>query len=92
MSRQEAVCAVLADSRCIPSFFTGQGSAMMHPCNQVIGDIKETEKYCRVVLNQTEVEHGKSTFFCCFFLMLFLGDICQSEIETRSQWKELENA
>lgn len=70
MSRQAAVCDVLADCHCVPSVFMGQGSAMMQLSNQVIGDIKDTEKYCSVMLNQTEVERGKSTFFCfvCYFL------------------------
>lgn len=42
---------------------------MMQLRNQVIGDIKDTEKYCSVMLNQSEVEHGKSTFSCfvCHF-------------------------
>lgn len=58
MSRQAAVCVVLADCHCVPLFFMAQGSAMMQLCNQVIGNIKDTGKYCSVMLNQTEVEHG----------------------------------
>lgn len=58
MSRQAAVCVVLADSHCVPLFFMAQGSAMMQLCNQVIGNIKGTGKYCSVMLNQTEIEHG----------------------------------
>lgn len=58
MSRQAAVCVVLADCHCVPLFFMAQGSAMMQLRNQVIGNIKDTGKYCSVMLNQTEVEHG----------------------------------
>jgi len=76
MSRQAAVCVVLADCHCVPSSFMGQGSAMMQLSNQVIRDTKDTEKYCSIMLNQTEVQHGKSTYFC--FVCHFSG-ICAKE-------------
>lgn len=90
MSRQAAVCVVLADCHCVPSFFMGQGSAMMQLSNQVIGDIKDTEKYCRVMLNQTEVEHGKSTFFC--FACHFSGISAREKVRlghSGKNWKML---
>lgn len=43
MSRQAAVCVPLADCHCIPSFFMGQGSAMMQLSNQMIWDTKDPE-------------------------------------------------
>lgn len=58
MSRQAAVCVALAGCHCVPLFFMAQGSAMMQLCNQVIGNKKDTGKYCSVMLNQPEVEHG----------------------------------
>ena len=90
MSRQAAVCVALADCHCVPLFFMGQGSAMMQLCNQVIGDIKDTEKYCSVMLNQTEVEHGKSTFFC--FVCHFLGISAREKVRlghSGKNWKML---
>lgn len=88
MSRQAAVCVALADCHCVPLFFMGQRSAMMQLCNQVIGDIKDTENYCSVMLNQTEVEHGKSTFFC--FVCHFLGISAREKVRlghSGKNWK-----
>lgn len=90
MSRQAAVCVVLADCHCVSLFFMARGSAMMQLRNQVIGNIKGTRKYCSVMLNQTEVEHGKSTFFC--FVSHFSGISARDKVRlghSGINWKML---
>lgn len=63
---------------------------MMQLRNQVIGNIKDTGKYCSVMLNQTEVEHGQSTFFC--FVCNFLGISAREKVRLSHSginWKML---
>lgn len=90
MSRQAAVCVVLADCHCVPLFSIGLCSAMMQLHNQVIGDTKHTGKHYSIMLNQTEVEHGKSTFFC--FVCRFSGVSTGEKVRlghSEKNWKML---